>query len=170
MESDVIFDDGTVEDNIDVIIFATGYSFSFPFLEGLIAVTDNEVSLYKFMFPPDLERPTLAVIGLIQPLGIILPIAELQSRWAVRVFKGLWTKAGRGLARSPKVNPPCSLHYYPPSEKTCPLLLLLNIVVFSYIVSPDCGFPSLYFSKFLPASTPLQIHLLSVSIRKQTGF
>ncbi|CAO2637592.1 Flavin-containing monooxygenase 5 [Lemmus lemmus] len=88
-ETDAIFDDGTVEKNIDVVIFATGYSFSFPFLEDLIAVTDNEVSLYKLMFPPDLEKPTLAVIGLIQPLGIILPIAELQSRWAARVFKGL---------------------------------------------------------------------------------
>ncbi|CAO2637589.1 Flavin-containing monooxygenase 5 [Lemmus lemmus] len=88
-ETDAIFDDGTVEKNIDVVIFATGYSFSFPFLEDLIAVTDNEVSLYKLMFPPDLEKPTLAVIGLIQPLGIILPIAELQSRWAARVFKGI---------------------------------------------------------------------------------
>ncbi|EDM09291.1 rCG46278 [Rattus norvegicus] len=87
--TDVVFDDGTVEEKIDVVIFATGYSFSFPFLEDLIAVTDNEVSLYKLMFPPDLEKPTLAVIGLIQPLGIVLPISELQSRWAVRVFKGL---------------------------------------------------------------------------------
>jgi dimethylaniline monooxygenase (N-oxide forming) len=88
-ETDAIFDDGTVEENIDVVIFATGYSFSFPFLNGLIEVTNNEVSLYKLMFPPNLEKPTLAVIGLIQPLGIVLPIAELQSRWAVRVFKGM---------------------------------------------------------------------------------
>ncbi|XP_004646113.1 dimethylaniline monooxygenase [N-oxide-forming] 5-like [Octodon degus] len=90
-ETDAVFDDGTVEENIDVVIFATGYSFSFPFLDGLIEVTNNEVSLYKLMFPPTLTKPTLAVIGLIQPLGIILPIAELQSRWAVRVFKGLST-------------------------------------------------------------------------------
>ncbi|XP_006876051.1 PREDICTED: dimethylaniline monooxygenase [N-oxide-forming] 5-like [Chrysochloris asiatica] len=88
-ETDAIFDDGTIEEKIDVVIFATGYSFSFPFLHGLIKVSNNEVSLYKLMFPPDLEKPTLAVIGLIQPLGIVLPIAELQSRWATRVFKGL---------------------------------------------------------------------------------
>ncbi|XP_006887446.1 PREDICTED: dimethylaniline monooxygenase [N-oxide-forming] 5-like [Elephantulus edwardii] len=88
-ETDAIFDDGTIEEKIDVVIFATGYSFSFPFLDGLIKVSNNEVSLYKLIFPPDLEKPTLAVIGLIQPLGIILPIAELQSRWATRVFKGL---------------------------------------------------------------------------------
>uniref|UniRef100_A0A4X2JX45 Flavin-containing monooxygenase n=1 Tax=Vombatus ursinus TaxID=29139 RepID=A0A4X2JX45_VOMUR len=84
-----IFEDGTIEEDIDVVIFATGYNISFPFLEDLIKVTNNEVSLYKLMFPPDLEQPTLAVIGLIQPLGIVLPIAELQSRWATRVFKGL---------------------------------------------------------------------------------
>uniref|UniRef100_A0A8D2B4Q1 Flavin-containing monooxygenase n=1 Tax=Sciurus vulgaris TaxID=55149 RepID=A0A8D2B4Q1_SCIVU len=88
-ETDAIFEDGTVEANIDVVVFATGYSFSFPFLDGLIEVADNEVSLYKLMFPPNLEKPTLAVIGLVQPLGIVLPIAELQSRWAARVFKGL---------------------------------------------------------------------------------
>ncbi|XP_004706910.1 flavin-containing monooxygenase 5-like [Echinops telfairi] len=88
-ETDAVFDDGTREEKIDVVIFATGYTFSFPFLDGLIEVTNNEVSLYKLMFPPDLEKPTLAVIGLIQPLGIVLPIAELQARWATRVFKGL---------------------------------------------------------------------------------
>ena len=113
--TDVHFDDGTVEENIDVVIFATGYSISFPFLGDLIAVTDNEVSLYKLMFPPDLEKPTLAVIGLIQPLGIILPIAELQSRWAVRVFKGLYAKAVSGLAVHLKrtlisLHPPIQIH------------------------------------------------------------
>ncbi|KAM6154294.1 LOW QUALITY PROTEIN: flavin-containing monooxygenase 5-like [Erethizon dorsatum] len=89
-ETDAVFDDGTVEENIDVVIFATEYSFSFPFLDGLVEVTNNEVSLYKLMFPPTLEKPTLAVMELIQPLGIVLSIAELQSRWAV-VFKGLST-------------------------------------------------------------------------------
>lgn len=87
-ETDAIFDDGSREENIDVVIFATGYSFSFPFLDDLINVTNNEVSLYKFMFPPELEKPTLAFIGLIQPVGNVLTIAELQSRWATRVFKG----------------------------------------------------------------------------------
>lgn len=87
-ETDAIFEDGSREESIDVVIFPTGYSFSFPFLDGLIEVTNNKVSLYKLVFPPDLEKPTLAVIGLVQPLGIILPIAELQSRWATRVIKG----------------------------------------------------------------------------------
>uniref|UniRef100_UPI001E1B5805 dimethylaniline monooxygenase [N-oxide-forming] 2 n=1 Tax=Jaculus jaculus TaxID=51337 RepID=UPI001E1B5805 len=89
-ETAVIFEDGTVEENIDVIIFATGYTFSFPFLEdSLVKVENNMVLLYKFMFPPQLEKPTLVCIGLIQPLGSIFPTVELQARWVTRVFKGL---------------------------------------------------------------------------------
>ncbi|XP_010133511.1 PREDICTED: dimethylaniline monooxygenase [N-oxide-forming] 5-like, partial [Buceros rhinoceros silvestris] len=87
-ETSAVFEDGTRED-IDAVVFATGYSFSFPFLEGCVKVVENQIPLYKFMFPPDLEKPTLAFIGLIQPLGAIMPIAELQCRWATRVFKGL---------------------------------------------------------------------------------
>ncbi|NXJ87137.1 FMO5 monooxygenase, partial [Trogon melanurus] len=87
-ETSAIFEDGTRED-IDAVVFATGYRFSFPFLESCVKVVENQISLYKFMFPPDLEKPTLAFIGLIQPLGAIMPISELQSRWATRVFKGL---------------------------------------------------------------------------------
>ncbi|NWS79001.1 FMO5 monooxygenase, partial [Crotophaga sulcirostris] len=87
-ETSAIFDDGTKED-IDVVVFATGYSFSFPFLEDYVKVVENQIPLYKFMFPPEMEKPTLAFIGLIQPLGAIMPISELQCRWATRVFKGL---------------------------------------------------------------------------------
>ncbi|XP_009998172.1 PREDICTED: dimethylaniline monooxygenase [N-oxide-forming] 5-like [Chaetura pelagica] len=87
-ETSAIFEDGTKED-IDAVVFATGYSFSFPFLESCVKVVENQISLYKFMFLPDLEKPTLAFIGLIQPHGPIMPISELQCRWATRVFKGL---------------------------------------------------------------------------------
>ncbi|XP_056379589.1 flavin-containing monooxygenase 5-like isoform X2 [Hyla sarda] len=89
-DTGVIFEDGTKEENIDAVIFATGYSFSFPFCEEtVITVKENKVSLYKFMFPYHLEKPTLAVVGLIQPTGAIMPVSELQSRLASRVFKGL---------------------------------------------------------------------------------
>ncbi|XP_064283569.1 flavin-containing monooxygenase 5-like isoform X1 [Passer domesticus] len=87
-ETSAIFEDGTRED-VDAVVFATGYSFSFPFLESCVKVVENQIPLYKFMFPPELEKPTLAFIGLIQPWGAIMPISELQSRWAAYVFKGL---------------------------------------------------------------------------------
>ncbi|XP_043733999.1 flavin-containing monooxygenase 5-like isoform X1 [Cervus elaphus] len=95
-ETAAIFEDGSREDDIDAVIFATGYSFAFPFLEDSVKVVKNKVSLYKKVFPPDLEKPTLAIIGLIQPLGAIMPISELQGRWATQVFKGLKTLPPKG--------------------------------------------------------------------------
>lgn len=87
--SSVVFEDGSVEENIDLLVFATGYTFSFPFLQNhVISVTGNKTQLYKYVFPPHLEKNTLAIIGLIQPLGAIMPISEMQARWATRVFKG----------------------------------------------------------------------------------
>ena len=84
----VEFDDGTVEDDIDAVVLATGYKFGFPFLDkSVIDVRDNKVELYKFMFPPDLEKNTLACIGFIQPLGSTMPISEQQSRLFARVIK-----------------------------------------------------------------------------------
>ncbi|XP_044094990.1 flavin-containing monooxygenase 5 isoform X2 [Neovison vison] len=90
-ETAAIFEDGSREDNIDAVIFATGYTFAFPFLEDSVQVVKNKISLYKKVFPPNLEKPTLAIIGLIQPLGAIMPISELQGRWVTQVFKGLKT-------------------------------------------------------------------------------
>lgn len=87
-ETAAIFEDGSREDDIDAVIFATGYSFAFPFLEDSVRVVRNKISLYKKVFPPNLEKPTLAIIGLIQPLGAIMPISELQGRWVTQVFKG----------------------------------------------------------------------------------
>jgi len=40
------------------------------------------------MFPPSLSRPTLAVLGICHARGPILPIVEMQARWAVKVFTG----------------------------------------------------------------------------------
>ncbi|GLD50546.1 dimethylaniline monooxygenase [N-oxide-forming], partial [Lates japonicus] len=87
--SSVEFDDGSVVEDVDLVVFATGYRFSFPFLAShVVSVSENKVSLYKYVFPPEMDRPTLAIIGLVQPLGAIMPISEMQARWATRVFKG----------------------------------------------------------------------------------
>ena len=84
----VQFVDGSSVDDVDVVILATGYTFSFPFLDqSILTVKDNAVDLYRRMFPPDLEHPTLAVVGLVVVLGSHFPILEMQSRWATRVFK-----------------------------------------------------------------------------------
>ena len=84
----VEFDDGTFEDDIDAVIYATGYIFGFPFIdEELVKVKKNRVRLFKYVFPPELKPATLAIIGCFQPLGAIMPLSEMQCRWASRVFK-----------------------------------------------------------------------------------
>ncbi|KHN82777.1 Dimethylaniline monooxygenase [N-oxide-forming] 5 [Toxocara canis] len=90
-EYSVVFEDGTKVDDVDVVIFATGYSFGFPMLENgkLIPVEENKVNLYQYMYPPELaHKNTLAVIGLIQPVGSIMPISEMQCRVFCEVLAG----------------------------------------------------------------------------------
>lgn len=88
-EDSVIFNGSPEKQPIDIIVFATGYTFAFPFLdETVVKVENGQASLYKYIFPAHLEKPTLAVIGLINSLGSMIPTGETQARWAVRVLKG----------------------------------------------------------------------------------
>ncbi|KAF8789862.1 flavin-containing monooxygenase 5-like [Argiope bruennichi] len=83
----VIFRGENTVTPVDAVIFATGYNIQFPFMkESILNSTNNKVELYKLTFPPDLTHPTLAVIGLIQPVGAIFPIAEAQSRWFAQLM------------------------------------------------------------------------------------
>ncbi|MGI8760287.1 MAG: NAD(P)-binding domain-containing protein [Jatrophihabitantaceae bacterium] len=75
----VHFVDGSAE-RIDVIVYCTGYKITFPFLdESLLAAHDNEISLFHRVVDP--HHPGLYFIGLVQPLGAIMPLAEAQSAW-----------------------------------------------------------------------------------------
>lgn len=87
-ETGLEFDDGSVIDNVDAVIYATGYLFGFPFVDHAgLRVTRNEVDLFKYVFPPDIRPSTIAIIGCIQPTGALFPISELQCRWATMIFK-----------------------------------------------------------------------------------
>ncbi|ELW66621.1 Dimethylaniline monooxygenase [N-oxide-forming] 3 [Tupaia chinensis] len=91
-ETAATFEDGTVFKDIDCVIFATGYSYAYPFLDdSIIKSRNNEVTLFKGIFPPLMEKPTLAVIGLVQSLGAAIPTTDLQARWAARIIKGTCT-------------------------------------------------------------------------------
>ena len=82
----VRFADGTSEP-VDVIVYCTGYKISFPFLgPDVISAPDNRIPLYRRVVDPD--HPGLYFIGLIQPLGAIMPIAELQSEWVADILEG----------------------------------------------------------------------------------
>lgn len=75
------------EEFLDAIIYATGYKISFPFLPPEVyQVQANEMNLYLNVVPP--ERPGLFFIGFIQPLGAIMPLAELQAQWVAKLLRG----------------------------------------------------------------------------------
>uniref|UniRef100_F6VVQ6 Flavin-containing monooxygenase n=1 Tax=Ornithorhynchus anatinus TaxID=9258 RepID=F6VVQ6_ORNAN len=88
-ETSAVFEDGTVED-VNVVIFATGYTSSFPYLEEPTqSLCRQKIFLHKYVFPSNLEKSTLALIGHVHLSGSILTATELQARWVTRVFKGL---------------------------------------------------------------------------------
>jgi dimethylaniline monooxygenase (N-oxide forming) len=82
----VHFVDGTSAE-VDTIVWCTGYRISFPFLSSEVMATEgNHVPLFRRVVHP--ERPGLYFIGLVQPLGAIMPIAELQAEWIADVLEG----------------------------------------------------------------------------------
>ena len=90
----VRFADGSVEE-IDVIVYATGYKISFPFFDpDFISAPDNVLPLYKRMFKPGV--PDLVFVGLGQAIPTIFPFAELQAKLAARYLAGEYALPGEG--------------------------------------------------------------------------
>ena len=82
----VEFEDGTAEE-IDLIIYCTGYKITFPFFDSeLLDAPENRVPLYRRVVHPDLAG--LFFVGLLQPLGAIMPLAEAQSEWIADLLEG----------------------------------------------------------------------------------
>ncbi|HEY6934168.1 MAG TPA: NAD(P)-binding domain-containing protein [Marmoricola sp.] len=83
----VFFTDGSAGE-YDVVVYCTGYKVSFPFLDpALLHVEDNHVDLYRRVVPPD--HPGLWFLGLIQPIGAIMPLAEAQAEWIADLVTGV---------------------------------------------------------------------------------
>ncbi|MDX2282811.1 MAG: NAD(P)-binding domain-containing protein [Bacteroidia bacterium] len=82
----VVFEDGSREP-ADVLIYATGYNIEFPFFDPqFIQAERNQLPLYHFAVHP--EYRNLFFIGFVQPLGPIMPLAEVQAQWLSRVVSG----------------------------------------------------------------------------------
>ncbi|CAG8741128.1 5633_t:CDS:2, partial [Racocetra persica] len=91
------FIDGTVLENIDVVIYATGYDIDYPFLENHVFTGGDEIIqefrndfynlvwLYKSIYPP--KYPNIAFLGLSSGAPI-LPISEMQARHVISYIKG----------------------------------------------------------------------------------
>jgi dimethylaniline monooxygenase (N-oxide forming) len=85
----VRFADGSVEE-VDAMIFGTGYDLHMPFLSATIRQTLNidrlHADLYKFTFHPDL--PGLSFVGMFDQIGPYFPTLELQARWIAYTWSG----------------------------------------------------------------------------------
>lgn len=77
--SQVRFADGRTV-HADVVVYCTGYRITFPFFDpDLVSAPDNHIELFRRVFHPEMHN--LYFIGLLQPLGAIMPLAEAQSAW-----------------------------------------------------------------------------------------
>ena len=82
----VHFADGSVE-TVDVIIYATGYKVSFPFFSSdVVAPKANDLPLFLRIFP--LNREDLFFVGLAQPVGAVMPLAEAQAKLIAELLSG----------------------------------------------------------------------------------
>jgi dimethylaniline monooxygenase (N-oxide forming) len=85
-ERGVVFADGS-EVEADVVVYCTGYKVTFPFFEpSVISAPDNDLPLFRRVFHPD--RAGVFFIGLLQPLGAIMPLAAAQSEWVCDHLSG----------------------------------------------------------------------------------
>lgn len=71
----------------DVVVYCTGYKITFPFFdEDFVAAPDNRIDLFRRVFHP--EHDDLFFVGLLQPLGAVMPLAEAQGRWIASYLRG----------------------------------------------------------------------------------
>ena len=89
----VQFADGT-RVHADVVIYCTGYRISFPFFdERFLSAPGNRIELFHRIFDP--RHESLAFVGLLQPLGAIMPLAEAQGRLLADHLRGCYRLPSR---------------------------------------------------------------------------
>lgn len=90
LEGDRIrFIDGS-EQAAEVLVYCTGYHVSFPFFDtSFVTAHENDLPLFRRVVHPAIAN--LFFIGLLQPLGAIMPLAEAQSSWVADMLEGRYT-------------------------------------------------------------------------------
>jgi cation diffusion facilitator CzcD-associated flavoprotein CzcO len=103
----VVFKDGTSEE-IDTVIFATGYQIEFPFIDNdLINDASGRPNFFAHAFHP--EHDNLFAAGLIQANGSIWRLADYQGRLMARFInaqdrapaKARWFRRKKAAGRTP---------------------------------------------------------------------
>ena len=82
----VRFVDGS-EVEADIVVYCTGYKVTFPFFdEDFVSAPDNDLPLFRRVFKPGIDN--VFFVGLLQPLGAVMPLAEAQGRWVADYLRG----------------------------------------------------------------------------------
>jgi hypothetical protein len=105
---EVVFRDGTVE-AVDLIVFATGYRVTFPFLDPRhLNSPDGRPDFYLHVFHPVYDD--LFILGNLQPDSGVWPLMDLQARAVAAYIRGAGAQ-GRGVrkVREMKEGPPPDL-------------------------------------------------------------
>ncbi|MGJ8570765.1 MAG: flavin-containing monooxygenase [Hoeflea sp.] len=87
----VTFYDGTSQD-FDTIVWATGFRLSVPFLKGICSNWPDSIRLPLYLRMMLAGVPDLFFIGLIQPIGCIWVIADLQAKVAAAEISTAWQR------------------------------------------------------------------------------
>jgi len=96
--NEVEFSDGSRE-LADAVVFATGYKVTFPFFDpAFVAAPENHLPLYFRLFHVEIQN--LFFVGLAQPLGAIMPIAEAQAKLVADYLTGRYSLPPREVMRA----------------------------------------------------------------------
>ena len=83
---EIVFEDGTRE-QVDAIIYATGYYVTFDFLPlEIFDPAKSAGNLYRRIM--SLDHPGLYFAGLVQPVGPTIPLVEIQGKWIAAALSG----------------------------------------------------------------------------------
>jgi dimethylaniline monooxygenase (N-oxide forming) len=117
----VYFSDGSAEE-VDAIIYATGYRVSFPFFDpSVVAAKNNDLPLFLRVFPFD--RQDLCFIGLAQPIGAVMPLAEAQAKLVAEMLSGRYElpRSNERKERTERYRAQMLSHYVPSRRHTMQL-------------------------------------------------
>ena len=90
VDHSVYFTNGTCVDNIDTIIFCTGYKRLFPFFSEKLFQMETKgkyIPLYNGIFSPNFEN-NICFVGMFNVFGSVALTSEMQARYAAEVFRG----------------------------------------------------------------------------------
>jgi cation diffusion facilitator CzcD-associated flavoprotein CzcO len=87
-----VFFEGGASGEFDTIIWATGYKTEFPFFKGNQFDWSDKTRLPLYMKMMPAEFDDVFFVGLIQPLGCIWALADLQAELVAHAIDGSWER------------------------------------------------------------------------------